>query len=328
MKRNEIEDYFGDDDTIDKLLQLKVCTACDNRCGECDKCKCNCDNCSHRKSHSYKNRKINVNHKYFEDETNNEFGNIELILSKNLGKVKLDIENSQHVNKETSPVIETKLAEDRNVSNKLAENRNVSKLAENRNTNFLNEDDFDSNFDDNSIYDSSMYSKSAYENSIVASTYDGSDIVECPKVVIKDNSNMSILKVTMPEEKIVKLNKKSSSVKPPKVYKVTYGPKQEHRLRDHITGEYAIYINGKCGATMHLHKNRTYCFDISFNGKDDTYAGLIFTEMQNGGRNVFPTTPTKNGKVYFEITDKVPSMFYYGDANVPHIGGVIMEGKK
>lgn len=336
MNKNRIDQFFGDDvNNIEQIIGSYSCTACEKQCGNCEGCNCRCDYCNYQRQNEY-----NIKDKYDTYEINqaNDHKDLYSHLNDNVKKqsaYKDFVEVNEDVHQSNFDDDILSIYDDSVIpsvySSKIQEDQVINNIIDELNCVINKIDKITDDVVEVPLKKVEKVVPSLAIAKIATNPVNKSSVIvknNLSTIIKKSEVKKSITNVNMPNTTV---QTKLSSVNNPKTYKITYGLKNKHKLRDYITDNYAVYVNGECGATMHLHKGRKYCFDVTCDVKDSFYnecGGIVFTDIQGpNSKKVFPTLPTKNGKIYFEINEDIPSLFYYGDINSPYSGGLIMENK-
>jgi hypothetical protein len=127
------------------------------------------------------------------------------------------------------------------------------------------------------------------------------------------------------EEQVQAVNNLSAAPVQPKgptTITITFGSKVGHRHQTLITGDEAIHINGRVGATIYFKVGETYILDI---GKSARGNAFIITDHPTGGPKVTTafSTAVTDARLQMEIGVDFPRQLYYQSTLDEHVGGWI-----
>jgi hypothetical protein len=117
-----------------------------------------------------------------------------------------------------------------------------------------------------------------------------------------------------------------------KKFIITFGSKCGHRYEDDISGQTAIYVNGKLAPILKLKRGYDYYFIVKQNKCGDDYQNFfVLTDSPIGKYGCLPPTPlcnsflpVGNGCVRFRATDKTPKYFFYQNTSTCFSGGLVL----
>jgi hypothetical protein len=108
---------------------------------------------------------------------------------------------------------------------------------------------------------------------------------------------------------------------------ISLGSKRGHLWKRYNPSEHSIHINGTVGPILHLHRGKTYYFQVD-GGSDCSDLHLILTASPAGGPEAIPIPeafpPLRKGVAILTITEHTPRFFFYQNLKVPFQGGLVL----